>query len=470
MKNLSKISTMKNLFFATFCIFSFSSKAQNPPTFIADSLQYILDHALPTNFQKSGAVMGIIVPGQWTWFGASGNAIAGVTAGQAETTALPNNQFRVGSITKTMLATCILKLEQNGLLSINDPISMYLRSTLVNDTIASSGTVLIRHLLNHTSGIGNSGDNTACQTDVLTNPTAFKSLEEAIYCGASLGETFEPGFAWAYSNTNYSILAMILENITGMSYEEYLQQTIISPLGLQNTLIPTSSQIQNAHIGCYWNIGSWIDLTIINPSIYKGWADVVSTTEDLMHFYQALTNLEIINATELAVMHTIDAASYDYGMGLDFYTISGFDYIGHYGEVANTSGLFRASISSSLAPNGYYIAYNFNTQGVDMQNKIDVPILQLLNNSALSVSENSKESLNQILFYPNPVKEELHLIFDNKYQDVSIKWIDFTGKIVLHENYLQLPNLMDMTSKKLEKGCYLLEIENSKYMQKLILE
>ena len=217
-----------------------------------------------------------------------------MTTGQPATVAQPNSKFRVGSITKTMIATCILKLEENGLLNIEDPIDNYLRSTLVNDTIASSGTLKIRHLLNHTSGISNSADNPTCQSTVLNNPLTTWTLEEAIYCGASQGEVFPPEFAWGYSNTNYSILAMIIEEITGNSYENYLLQNIINPLNLQNTEIPSSAQINGSHMGCYWDIGSWIDLTIIHPSTYTGWADVVSTTEDLNIFYSNLLDGNLI--------------------------------------------------------------------------------------------------------------------------------------------------------------------------------
>ena len=133
------------------CI-SICLKSQGPPAAIANSLQNIIDNALPNQLNNSGMVLSIHVPGKWTWEGASGYSICGMTSGQPTTIALPNSKFRVGSITKTMVATCILKLEENGLLNTEDPIENYLRATLINDTIAPSSTLKIRHLLNHTSG------------------------------------------------------------------------------------------------------------------------------------------------------------------------------------------------------------------------------------------------------------------------------------------------------------------------------
>ena len=432
---------------------------QSAPAMIADSLQAILDKSLPASFSKPGAVMGIVVPGQWSWFGSSGNAIAGITSGQPATLATPTTQFRVGSITKNMVAACILKLEQEGKLSIDDAIDKYLRPTLVNDTIAASDTVRIRHLLNHTSGISNSADNTSCQMDVLTNPLNSHSLEEAIYCGTSQGEIFPPGFAWAYSNTNYSILAMIIKNITGISCADYIRQNIITPLGLTHTEIPVTNQISSAHMGCYWNIGNWIDLTIINPSTYTGWADVVSSTQDLTTYYQALLNGTIINATELARMKTIDPASFDYGMGLDFYKFSGSDYYGHYGEVANTSGMFFGNIQTVLAPNGYYIAYNFNTQGVDMQTMIDQPVMNLLKSTQLSVSE-PYASIEASLF-PNPSEGLSFLKLVNPHQGLELSITGIEGKVYYEESISSGVQNVSLDTKNLNSGIYFVNLRGT---------
>lgn len=444
--------------------------AQTPPQVIADSLQSILDHALNNGFTHPGVIMTVTVPGEWSWSGASGYAISGQSAGQTQSTADASMQFRVGSITKNMVAACILKLEQDGLLNINDPIGDYLRATLVNDTIQSSTTVTIRQLLNHTSGIANSGDNLSCQMNVLSNPLGSHSLEEAVYCGASLGELFAPGTAWEYSNTNYSLLAMIIEAVSGQSYESFLTQTIIQPLNLQHTEIPTSAQIGSAHMGCYWNLGAtpWTDLTIIHPTTYTGWADVVSTTEDIIAYYTTLRNGTIINSTELAVMNTIDAASYDYGMGLDFYQFYGSDYIGHYGEVGNTSGMFFGDISSSLAPNGYYISYNFNTQGSNMQNLIDKPVMNLLKNVTLSLEETNE---NALVMFPNPASSNVQLAFSaGKYNSVVLT--DVQGREVLQVELAANESTLSLDVNTLKRGVYWVSLNGSagRQTQQLILK
>ncbi len=458
---MKKALSFKTVFLLFFALNTSNMFAQSPPVFISDSLQSILNQSLPAGFTNGGAVMEVHVPGQWTWNSSTGFAIAGITSGQPQTNAVANDKFRVGSITKMMVSTCILKLQEQGLLSIEDPISMHLRSTLVTDTIASSGVVKIRHLLNHTSGISNSGDNNSCQSDVLSNPLGAHSLEDAIFCGASQGEIFPPEFAWAYSNTNYSILAMIIENITGLSYTDYLTQTIITPLGLLNTEIPTTNQISSSHMGCYWNIGSWIDLTIINPTTYTGWADVVSNTSDLVIFMKALRNSEIINSSSLTQMQTLYPGTYDYGLGYDFYTLSDVSYTGHYGEVANTSGLFFANTSSELAPNGYYISYNFNVQGADMINKIDIPVLNFLKTGLFSNGLTSLENETQSLkVFPNPASSKINIATVEKNNVANmITLFDELGKIVFQEKRIGLTNY-SFDCSMFNRGVYTISIQN----------
>ncbi len=451
-------------------VFNFSFNAQVAPPYFADSLQAILDASLPATFTNSGAVLGVYVPGQWSWYGASGKAISGMTVGQPMTNATPNHQFRVGSITKTMVATSILKMEQDGLLSIEDPISMYLSPTLITDTLASSGVVLIRHLLNHTSGIANSGSNNGCNTTVLGNPLADYSLEYAVNCGASLGELFTPGSSWTYSNTNYSLLAMIIQNVSGLSASEYITLNIITPLGLVNTEIPTTNQIANPHMGCYWNVGSWIDLTIINPSVYTGWADVVSTTEDLLIFYDSLLNGAIINSTQLLKMKTIDPNANGYGLGMDFYSALSTSFYGHYGEVANTSGLFFVNLTSITAPNGYYIAYNFNTQGVNMQGEIDIPVLQFLKNNSAEITENTL--IHQFELYPNPAKEKCTIKLKELSGKGNLTFTDITGRIVLTQDIDNSTKTISIDLTTFNKGVYWVAVVNNSNssIQKLVIE
>ena len=437
-----------------------SIKAQMAPSIIADSLQAILDRSLPTGVTNPGAVLGVSVPGKWSWYGASGKSIAGITNGYPAVTANPTDKFRVGSISKTFTAVAILKLEQAGLLSTNDTIGKFLRPSLIYDTIKSSSPVSILELLNHTSGIANSADNMACQQNVLNNLTSYHSLEEGINCGASQGEDFPPNFTWGYSNTNYSILAMIIEKITGQSYDDYITQNIITPLNLTNTEVPDNDQISGNHLGCYWPTGGpLLDLTIIDPSVYMGWANIVSTAADLNTFFTALRNGNILNPASLTKMMTIAPSAWNYGLGIEFYPIYGTNYFGHSGEVANTSGMFFLDTITAYLPNGYYISYNFNYQGVDITTKIDEAVYTLLVNeiSSMTAIAEQSQSLRLNKTYPNPSSSELNIEYSsskNSNCEIAIYTSEGTLLKTIVVNSLEDTNTLKIDLENFSSGIY----------------
>jgi hypothetical protein len=291
--------------------------------------------------------------------------------------------------------------------------------------------------------------------------TASHTLEESIYCGGSLGELFTPGTSWSYSNTNYSILAMIIENVSGMSYSAYLNQTIFQPLNMTNTEIPVTDEITGDHMGCYWNIQGlgWTDLTIIDATTYTGWADVVSNTTDLIIFHQALLGGTIINPTQLNKMKTIDAAANNYGLGMEFNTVDFVSYYGHYGEVGNTNGLFFCELNSTIAPNGYYFTYNFNTQGVAMITAVDRPVYHLLKGD-LGIEENLGDSFN---VSPNPSDTKFSISTKNDLiRGYSL--IDNAGRVLLTQKMNEPVNQIEINVNSVVPGIYYLTIHGSNGM------
>ncbi len=439
-------------------------QAQAPPANVANQLQNILDNALP-NEQGAGVTMGIYVPGKWSWQSASGNAIAGITTGYPATTATGTHKFRVGSITKMFTAIAILQLEEAGLLQTTDLIAQHLRTTLVNDTIPNGTQITINNLLNHTSGLGDAAANDSCQQAALSDLTRTFSLEENIYCGSDFA-ALPPNILWSYSNTNYAILAMIVEEASGQSYESYLNDSIIVPLGLANTYIPTSveDEIATPHMGCYWWLipGTYrIDMSIVDPTLYKGWAGMVSTTEDLMTFYEALRSGGLISNTSYNKMFTITAPSTYYGLGTEMVDIAGTDYFGHSGEVANTSGLYFCNISTPEAPNGYYIAYNFNYQGVNFTNNMDVPVYNLM--STLTGMEELPLQVEAL--YPNPASNMVNIqLATANPEAIQYQLLDTKGAVVqgVKLQYSSVNRLV-LNLSQVNNGIYFLKITDGTY-------
>ena len=437
---------------------------------VADSLQKILEAALPPGHLNPGAVMNIYVPGEYNWSGAAGYSVSGTTTGIVAKTAVNTDHFRVGSLTKLMVATSVLLLEETGQLSITDDISLYLRSSLINDTIQSSTGVTIEQLLNHTSGIANAAANQTCQQDALSDLTRFFSLEEAVNCGASQGEEFVPGSSWSYSNTNYTLLAMIIEEVTAQELKTYLQTNIFVPLNLQDTYVPESNELTEDHLGCYWQVGfpfGLVDMSIVSPSLYKGWADVVSTTEDLTRFLEALLGEQIISEASLSKMEAPNPESSNYGLGMELYTINPDGYQGHSGEVGNTSGLFYSNLSTNLIPNGYYISYNFTYQGasslVDVDQKV-YTYLKDLEASPAGFLEGQEGA--QVDVYPNPTSGIIN-INTNVNEVLNVRLYSTQGQLIKSE----IINGKSVDYSGLDNGIYILSItsENQTFTKKITL-
>ena len=130
----------------------------------------------------------------------------------------PNMQFCMASITKTFIAAQILLMESRNQLKLTDSISMHL------DPLPNIPTeVSLLQLLNHTSGINNYVNHPDLFNNIVSNPTKIVSPEEIItsYVGPP---SFSPGGGWEYSNTNYTLLGMIIEQISGESLGNALRK------------------------------------------------------------------------------------------------------------------------------------------------------------------------------------------------------------------------------------------------------
>ena len=439
-----------------------NARAQVPPQYITDSLQGILD-AARVGRAGEGVVMGIHVPGKWSWYGASGSALADVNLTWEVTSyATPTTKYRVGSISKVFTAIAIVKLIEEGLLDLEDALMPYLRPSFLQDTVPNGMSVKIKHLLNHTSGIPSAGDNDSCNSHAIDNLLSTYTMEEAVFC-ATRGQVEKgpAGDQFFYSNTNYTLLAMVIESLTGQTYEDYISDIIISPLGLTNTEFPIDT-IQDPHMGCYWwyNQSTLFNLTNVNVSLYRGWASVVSTTSDMNSFYEQMDNGAIISESSWEMMKAIQPPAWTYGYGLEIKMIDNNNYIGHLGEVGNTSGWFFMDTNLPTAPNGYYISYNFNYQGMNYMHFIDSPVYGLLKGYSASERKDKDEMLLSKVF-PVPATNKLYIELDlNKMSRIQLSVCDLTSKTILAESYNAISgyNRLAIDVSLLKNGIYIYKL------------
>ncbi len=236
------------------------------------------------------------------------------------------NRFCIGSCTKMYTATLILKLQEQGILNIDDSIYHYVSQHRNVDS-----TITIRQLLKHTSGVTDFSKN-----DFINKPLVDPLGDYSDSLIFSLLDTvdFEKGYRHKYSNTNYFLLRKIIETTTGKPYETVLQENIIKPLGLKNTFAYYSNNIALlAH-----PIIDGQDLQDISKvgtnTISKGIGNIVSDVYDVNKFIRALLiDKTVLQPATLALMTDCRQFKKDkVGLGLFEENYGGRAVYGHPGR------------------------------------------------------------------------------------------------------------------------------------------
>ena len=195
------------------------------------------------------------------------------------------DRVHIGSITKTFVATVVLQLTAEGRLSLNDSMA-----TLLPGVITGHGydpaRITVRQLLQQTSGIPDYLNDTALFGNP-NNPQPYEQTwqpQQLVDIALSLGP---PVHGWEYSNTNYILLGMIIQKVTGQSPITEINRRILAPLGLRATSFPlTSTQIPSPYAHGYY--GSQDVTNLVNPSVAWTAGAMISTVDDVATFYRAL--------------------------------------------------------------------------------------------------------------------------------------------------------------------------------------
>lgn len=237
-----------------------------------------------------------------------------------------NGRFRIGSNTKTFVATVVLQLVAEDKVGLDAPVAGYL------PRFGLDRRITVRMLLQHTSGVFNhTGDVYPDGTAVPGLPSTGQEWvdnrfhtyqpEELVRFALSKPPLFAPGTDWSYSNTNYTLAGLLIEKVTGRSYAEEMRRRILRPLELRGTVVPgVSSEIPGPHAHGYYRYeddGQWktADVTSQNPSLIFAAGDMISTTQDLQTFFSALQGGKLLPDPLLAEMRT-PHPKLGYGLGL----------------------------------------------------------------------------------------------------------------------------------------------------------
>jgi D-alanyl-D-alanine carboxypeptidase len=293
----------------------------------ADWTQYVQAHGLP-----GGGMAVYLETPTGNYFASSGMA-AGVDQ---------NTRFRIQSNTKTFTAAAIMFLNQLGELNIDDYIVSnipklgvpYVPAT-AQYNIPYETSITIRELLSHTAGVFDVGNDTIPDTCAVpyagqdytqyvlaTDPYHQFSPDEFVGVDATCQLTYGvPGTVYHYSNTGYSILATIIERVSGVPYDQFVVQNLIQPNDLASTSVPMLGWDQTIPApftpGYLWYNGVFTDVTLANMSTGIAEGNIISTPADLARWVKRLINGQAgPNAASVAAMETVTPPSKSYGLGI----------------------------------------------------------------------------------------------------------------------------------------------------------
>jgi D-alanyl-D-alanine carboxypeptidase len=231
-----------------------------------------------------------------------------------------NPEYKIGSITKTYTGVIILRLVEEGKLTLKTKLSKFYKN------IDGAKRINIEHLLRHRSGL----PNMTSQKDYLSYYEKPISESQQIKRFSKYKLEFKPGKKYAYSNTGYVLLSYIAERASGLTYSQLLEKYITKPLGLTNTYVYTQSKRRNSEVYSYEKAGEWIKSSHTHESVPTGAGAIVSTPAEVAIFLRSLMTGKIINQKNLKKMKKLTQG---YGLGITTFPYNKKRAYGHTGGI-----------------------------------------------------------------------------------------------------------------------------------------
>lgn len=251
-----------------------------------------------------------------------------------------DGQVRIASNTKAFTATVVLQLVGEGEVELDAPIETYLPGLVRGEGI-DGRRITVRQLLQHTSGLPNY--TAVADMDPFATRDTYVTPRATTDLAFTQPALFEPGTDWSYSNTNYTVLGMLIEAVSGRPLAEQVTQRIIEPLDLEHTYVPAPGErtLRGEHPRGYHpdEDGKQVDISVMDPSLAGAAGDIVSTPGELAEFFSALIGGELLEPAQLEQMQTLvdmpeEYPGDGYGLGLIRSTLScGVVLWGHGGDI-----------------------------------------------------------------------------------------------------------------------------------------
>ncbi len=266
----------KRVFLATIVILSvFAARTQ--------SLEKQFDQLLSTEYKpgKPGATALIAKNGKVIYRKAFGNADLELNVPMK-----PENVFELGSITKQFTAVSILMLMEQGRLSLEDDLTKF-----IPDYPTQGKKITVHHLLNHTSGIKSYTSMDKFMKLARTDMTPSELID--VFKNEAM--RFDPGDKWEYNNSGYILLGYIIEKVSGLAYDKFIEDNIFKKLGMANSYYGNNSRIipNRAH-GYQLKDSAYENADYLSMSLPYAAGSLMSTVDDMLLWNQAIHNNTLI--------------------------------------------------------------------------------------------------------------------------------------------------------------------------------
>ena len=262
----------------------------------------------------------------------------------------PNTKYRIASISKTFTAVLVFKAIEQGRISLTETIDKYFPA------IKNASKITISNLLNHRSGIHSFTDD---KKKYLSYHTQAKTEKEMLAMISKYESDFEPNTRSTYSNSNYLLLSYILEKTYNKTFAQVLKDELCIPLKLKNTYFGEKVSIENNEAYSYRFDKQWKKEAQTHETIGLGAGGIISTPIEVIKFFDALFNNQLISEESLTKMKTIQDR---FGMGLFQTTYYDSISFGHNGEIDGFISMARyfpkEKMAFAVTTNG--LDYDFN--------------------------------------------------------------------------------------------------------------
>ncbi|MDJ1506341.1 serine hydrolase domain-containing protein [Xanthocytophaga agilis] len=306
----------------------------------------------------------------------------GYANSESKKTNTPHTIFRIGSLTKPFTSVLVLQLVEQSRIDLDKPLSTYFPSEQTTETKLSQITV--RQLLQQTTGLADYTETQLSCTALDQHPIQPKNF---LTCLPELSLEFAPGSRFSYSNTNYYLLGLLLEQITGQTFQQLLYDKILHPLNMKRTgYLPSelqSSQSQDFAQGYTLREGKVVPTQIEDIGRAYAAGGLYSTVEDLYLFDQALRNETLLKKVTIQQVFAENKAVQPSYYGFGWYVSQSTAYQDY--RTFHEGGIdgFSACIDRYLT-NGLCVIILSNLEFTESRVDLTEPIIDLVFKTSIS--------------------------------------------------------------------------------------